>query len=225
MIKAIITDIEGTTSALSFVKDELFPYARANLRSFVEQHREEPVIAAILDDAREAAETQGKGSQDIVDTLIEWIDQDQKVTPLKALQGHIWKTGYANGDFFGHVYDDAHAQLKTWHDQGINLYVYSSGSVGAQKLLFANTKFGDLTPWFSGYFDTNIGGKKETDSYIAIAKDIGHAPSDLLFLSDIDEELIAAKQAGYQVVQLIRENQPPLAGIATATNFTEISLP
>ncbi|GAB4254443.1 MAG: acireductone synthase [Methylomicrobium sp.] len=204
MVSAILTDIEGTTSSLSFVKDVLFPYARQHIGDFIRAHRQDPVVAELLDDAAQLA----NGSSDIesiIERMIHWIDTDQKVTPLKSLQGLIWENGYRQGDFKGHVYPDAVEALKTWHDRGIELYIYSSGSVYAQKLLFGHTEFGDLTPLFSGYFDTHIGGKKESDSYLNIAEQIDKLPQDILFLSDIVEELDAAGAVGYRTCRLLRE--------------------
>jgi enolase-phosphatase E1 len=146
-----------------------------------------------LDDAELAAE------------LRAWIDRDSKATPLKALQGLIWEEGYRRGAFSGHVYPDAARRLRAWKDLGIALYVYSSGSVHAQRLLFAHTGEGDLTPLFSGYFDTTVGHKREPASYRAIAAAIGLAPGEILFLSDIHEELDAARAAGMQTAWLVRE--------------------
>ena len=210
-IKAIVTDIEGTTSSLSFVKDVLFPYARAELPEFVREHAGDTNIKALLaDTCREAGVTClcDSNLQPAIDKLIQWIDEDKKITPLKALQGLIWKAGYDKGDFKGHLYPDAIANLKAWHSRGIALYVYSSGSVLAQKLLFGHTDDGDLTPLFSGFFDTNTGGKKEVESYRKIAEKAGFPADSLLFLSDIKEELDAAKAAGFHTTWLTRDHEP-----------------
>ncbi len=204
MIKAIVTDIEGTTSSLSFVKDVLFPYARAHLPAFVRQHQDESEVASLLEDARREAGADLDGEQ-LITQFIDWIDRDQKITPLKSLQGLIWEAGYRQGDFKGHIYADAARQLQTWKAAGYALYVYSSGSVYAQKLLFGHTEYGDLTPLFSGYFDTHIGGKREVESYQPIAEQIQFQPGEILFLSDIKEELDAAHQAGLNTYWLIRE--------------------
>lgn len=204
MIKAIITDIEGTTSSLSFVKDVLFPYSRAHIADFVRSHADELPIKALLEDVCQFA---GKelDNEHIIAQLLEWIDHDKKIPPLKSLQGLIWEAGYQQGDFNGHIYQDAVENLKKWHTQSLALYIYSSGSVHAQKLLFAHTEFGDLTPLFSGYFDTHIGGKQHTVSYQRIAEYIGLPVEQLLFLSDTLVELDAAKAAGFATIQLIRE--------------------
>ncbi|MGR8941459.1 MAG: acireductone synthase [Gammaproteobacteria bacterium] len=222
MIKAIITDIEGTTSSLSFVKDVLFPYARAHIAAFVRNHADDPEVQQLLADvSREAGRV--LDVEQTIAQLIEWIDQDKKVTPLKALQGLIWDEGYRQGAFTGHIYADAAKNLQAWQASGLRLYVYSSGSVHAQKLLFAHTEYGDLTPWFSGYFDTRIGGKREVDSYRHIANALRMPPENLLFLSDIKEELDAAKQAGFHTIWLVRDGNPdPQAEHVQAPDFDHI---
>jgi len=225
MIRAIVTDIEGTTSSIDFVKDVLFPYAREKLPAFVETHADQPEVQHWLHEAAREAGLVSASRQEIIDLLTRWIDEDRKATPLKALQGLIWADGYASGEFKGHVYPEVAENLQKWKKQGIHLYVYSSGSVAAQKLLFGHSEAGDLTPLFSGYFDTEIGGKREVDSYRRIAAAIGIPPSQILFLSDIVQELDAAAAAGLQTVQLLR----PTAG-ATANqheqvgDFNEISV-
>ncbi|MGZ5052817.1 MAG: acireductone synthase [Methylobacter sp.] len=206
MIKAIVTDIEGTTSSILFVKDVLFPYARAHLADYVQSHRHEPQVQALLDDVGKEVGSELTLEQTIAQ-LIQWIDEDKKATPLKSLQGLIWEAGYRQGDFHGHIYADAVANLKAWKQAGLDLYVYSSGSVYAQKLLFGHTEYGDLTPLFSGYFDTHIGGKKERQSYDHIAAQLGLPAGEILFLSDIKEELDAAKAAGFATIWLVRDGE------------------
>lgn len=205
MIKAIITDIEGTTSSLAFVKEVLFPYARQHLPGFVHAHAEEAPIKALLADTAQAAGI-ALDTEAAIAQLLKWLDEDKKITPLKALQGLIWEAGYVQGDLHGHVYEDAATQLQHWKRQGIDLYIYSSGSVHAQKLLFGHTAWGDLTPLFSGYFDTLIGGKREQQSYQNIAGHIQLPPGQLLFLSDIEEELDAAQDAGFKTLWLKRDD-------------------
>jgi len=225
VIKAIVTDIEGTTSSLSFVKDVLFPYARSHLADFVRDHGDDPEVRRCLDQAREAA---GGGFDDaqVVEQLVRWMDEDRKVTPLKALQGMIWEAGYRRGDFRGHVYDDAVHRLEEWRSDGLLLYVFSSGSVQAQKLLFAHTDHGDLTGLFNGYFDTNIGAKREAGAYQAIAKSIGLEAGAILFLSDVVEELDAAAQAGMRTICLVREGAPePETRHLQVHDFSTIELP
>jgi enolase-phosphatase E1 len=206
MIKAILTDIEGTTSSLAFVKDVLFPYARKHLAEYVTQHAERDDVRSLLDQAgQEMGSTQSDNA--IIAQMIRSIDEDKKITPLKALQGMIWEHGYKHGDYTGHLYDDAYTNLQKWHQTGIKLYVYSSGSVHAQKLLFGYSDKGDLTTWFSGYFDTNIGHKREASAYQKIIQKIGFSAEQILFLSDIREELDAAQTAGMQTCWLVRDAQ------------------
>jgi enolase-phosphatase E1 len=223
VIRAIVTDIEGTTSSLSFVKDVLFPYARAHLAAFVREHARDAEVAPQLAAVRREAGAPALTQEAVIEQLLAWIDQDRKITPLKALQGMIWERGYRRGDFQGHVYADAARALRDWHARGIALYVYSSGSVQAQKLLFAHTGFGDLTPLFEGYFDTNVGGKLDAGSYRAIAASIGVAPAEMLFLSDVRAELDAAAAAGCRTMWLVREGVPdPRAAHPQVRDFDAI---
>ncbi|TAN64870.1 MAG: acireductone synthase [Methylobacter sp.] len=224
MIKAIITDIEGTTSSILFVKDVLFPYARANLADYVRSHADDPQVKILLEDVcKEVGDS--LSTEQIIDQLIQWLDEDKKATPLKSLQGLIWEAGYRQGDFKGHLYFDAASNLKAWKAKGLDLYIYSSGSVYAQKLLFAHTEYGDLTPLFSGYFDTHIGGKKEQQSYDNIAAQLAMPAKQLLFLSDIKEELDAAKAAGFETIWLVRDSAPdPQAEHRQVNSFDQISM-
>ncbi len=225
MIRAIVTDIEGTTSSLSFVRDVLFPYARKNLGDFIRKHEKD--VAGIMDDIRTMENNTGLSTDGIISLLIRWIDEDRKATPLKALQGMIWKAGYEAGDFRGHIYDDAVEALQRWHKAGIALYVYSSGSVAAQKLLFSHTPRGDLTPLFSGYFDTATGPKLEVESYRNIAAHIGAPAGAVLFLSDNPGEIDAAAAAGMQTVLINRPedlnaDSAKITKYRTARNFHDI---
>ena len=224
MIKAIVTDIEGTTSSILFVKEVLFPYARANLADYVRSHATEPHIKSLLEDVCKEVGLE-LSIEHVITQLIQWIDEDKKVTPLKSLQGLIWEAGYRQGDFKGHLYPDAAENLKAWKAKGLDLYIYSSGSVYAQKLLFAHTEYGDLTPLFSGYFDTHIGGKKEPASYNAIAGQLAMPTNRLLFLSDIKEELDAAKAAGFETIWLVRDSViDPRPEHRQVYSFDQISL-
>ena len=222
MIKAVVTDIEGTTTSLSFVKDVLFPYAREHMQAFVGQHADDPKVREQLDAVCKEVGND-LSDQQIVAQLVQWIDEDKKITPLKALQGMIWESGYKSGDYTGHVYDDAVVYLKQWHAQGIKLYVFSSGSVQAQKLIYGYSDAGDLTPLFSGYFDTRIGSKREVSAYQHIVQEIGEPADNVVFLSDIKEELDAAKAAGMQTVWLARDTEiNPMADHKQVKNFNEI---
>jgi enolase-phosphatase E1 len=225
MIKAIVTDIEGTTSSIDFVHQSLFPYARAHLREFLRAHAGH---AAVVEQLEETARLEGRQLtvESAADVLERWIDEDRKITPLKALQGMIWAQGYAAGELKGHVYPDTPLYLRQWHAAGKRLYIYSSGSVEAQKLIFGHSDAGDLTPLFSGYFDTRIGGKREEASYRAILKALDLPGEEVLFLSDVGEELDAARAADLHTCQLLRdEKAKPFPAHPQARDFSEVGLP
>lgn len=223
--KAILLDIEGTTTSIEFVHEVLFPYARDSLPTFVRDHREEPPIAEILQAAREEACLPDSSTEVVIDQLLAWIDEDRKVGALKALQGHIWKSGYENADFTGHVYEDTPIYLRAWKQAGIRLYIYSSGSVQAQKLLFGFSDAGDLCPLLSGYFDTEVGPKRDQSSYKNITRSIALPTEDILFLSDVVEELEAAFAAGMQTTQLVRDENTVAGEVhAIARDFSEVKL-
>ena len=231
MTRAILTDIEGTTSSISFVKDVLFPYARRALPGFVKAHGDEPAVRKWLDAV--AAENGGVCRDEmIVEVLQGWIDQDRKHTALKALQGMIWANGYGNADFTAHVYPDAVPALRAWHADGLSLHVYSSGSVPAQRLFFGHSDAGDITGLFSNWFDTEVGGKREAESYRRIAAAIGQPAGEILFLSDVVEELDAAREAGLETVLVDRIEDYPQPRTGDAANghrrvesFAGISVP
>jgi enolase-phosphatase E1 len=231
MATRILTDIEGTTSSISFVRDVLFPYARRALPGFVRAHGNEPDVRRWLDQV--AMENGGVCTDDmIVETLQGWIDEDRKHTALKALQGMVWEDGYRNADFTAPLYPDVAPALRAWRDAGVPLAVYSSGSVPAQKLLFGHTDAGDLTGMFSGWFDTAVGHKRDADSYRRIAAEYGGNAGDIVFLSDIVEELDAARDAGMRTVLLDRREDYPRARTGEATHghervesFADVVLP
>lgn len=222
-IKAIVTDIEGTTSPISFVHDVLFPYARKHIPTYVRAH-----IDDIGDILAEIAQETGQHTMQIdecIETLLVWMDEDRKITPLKTLQGMIWEQGYKDGAFTGHVFADVAACLEKWQQSDVQLFVYSSGSVAAQKLIFGYSDMGDLTPYFTGYFDTTVGAKKEAASYQKITQSIGVAPDHILFLSDNPGELDAARDAGYNILGLNRPgNTFDLTGYASVNSFSDIKL-
>ncbi len=213
----ILTDIEGTTSSISFVKEVLFPYARKALPGFVRAHGDEPEVRRWLD---VVATEHGAMCEDamIVETLQGWIDEDRKHTALKALQGMIWREGYLAGTLQADLYPDAAAGLRRWHAEGHRLAVYSSGSVAAQQLLFAHTDAGDLTPLFDAFFDTEAGPKREADSYRTIAARLGVPAPGIVFLSDVVAELDAAREAGMRTVLLDRRGDYPQPRDAAAAN-------
>ena len=226
MIEAILTDIEGTTSSISFVKDTLFPYARKHLPAFVVTHTDDPNVQHWLHEAAKEAGLVSATHDEIIALLQRWIDEDRKSTALKALQGMIWEEGYRNGEYCAHVYADVAPALQAWRDKGRKLYVYSSGSVAAQKLFFGFCDAGDITPLFSGYFDTEVGPKRRADSYRRIADEIGLPADQILFLSDVAEELDAARSADMKTTLLAR---PPATCPANGTHpcvtdFTAIAI-
>jgi enolase-phosphatase E1 len=222
-VKAILTDIEGTTSSIDFVHKVLFPYASRELPDFVRTNQNDFEIAGILQEVRSTAGDADADIEQTIGILLGWIKEDRKITALKSLQGHIWKHGYENGGFTGHMYDDAVENLQKWRGLGIDLYVYSSGSVGAQKLLFGHSDAGDLRPLFKGYFDTRSGNKRETTSYNNIAGSIGFPAGDILFLSDVAEELDAAAATGMQTMQLVRDEKVVPGAHRLAQDFDEVT--
>jgi len=222
-IKAILTDIEGTTSSIDFVHQVLFPYASRELPNFVRTNQDSAAIASILQDVRTAAGDADADVERTIAILLEWINEDRKITALKSLQGHIWKHGYESGDFTGHLYSDAAENMRRWQENGLDLYVYSSGSVGAQKLLFGHSDAGDLQPLFSGYFDTQVGNKREAASYRNIADAIGLPAAEILFLSDVAEELDAAAESGMQTIQLVRDDKVIQGSHSIAQDFDEVT--
>lgn len=223
-VDVILTDIEGTTTSISFVHDTLFPYAKEHVREYLLANQNEPNVSQLIQEIAQIGGVPHTDLSQVTQTLLTWMEQDKKITPLKTLQGMMWKTGYEEGHFQGHVYLDAFEELRRWHGQGLALYVYSSGSVSAQKLLFSHSTYGDLTPLFSGYFDTKVGGKKESSSYRKIAEELQTAPERILFLSDVAEELNAAAAAGMQTLLILREGTTFPIGCShpSAKNFTQV---
>jgi enolase-phosphatase E1 len=220
--EVLLFDIEGTTTNILFVKDVLFPYARNNCRKFLVENFEVPEIKAAIDElvdlsVRDGIPIERSGDKEIfVDSIVanvhQQISQDRKTKELKNLQGKIWKVAFESGAIKGHVYDDVPRKFKEWKNRGYKLYIYSSGSVEAQKLLFGNSEYGNLLDLLSGHFDTNVGHKQESQSYMTIAKEINVEPKKILFFSDIPGEVVAAEKAGMRVVILDRPNNPTELG-------------
>lgn len=225
--KTVICDIEGTTSSISFVKDVLFPYALKNVEEYLKTHWKEDatktVVAALREQADEdkKAEVEGvvtipaEDSEDVIPDVVknvEWqMSLDRKTGALKTLQGLVWAKGYKDGSIKGHVYEDVKKALEQWSEGGRKVYIYSSGSVDAQKMLFEHSEQGDLVKYLSGYYDTKIGAKKEKDSYEAILKKVETTGEDALFLTDVVAEAKAAKEAGLNVVLLDRPGNAELS--------------
>lgn len=223
-LKVILTDIEGTTTDISFVHDVLFPYSAQHLSAWVGNHLELPITQDILQQVKEIT---GKSNLDVegcISQLMSWQSEDKKITPLKTLQGLIWQEGYDKGELSAHVYPDAVEYLKKWYDAGLTLAVYSSGSIAAQKLLFGNTSVGDLTSLFSSYFDTTTGSKKESQSYVAIANELSVLPQEILFLSDSLQELVAASAANLNVCGLNRDAVDVDDKFTYVNSFSQIPL-
>ncbi len=213
MIRAVITDIEGTTTSIAFVHDVLFPYAAAQLEPFVCARGADPVVQATLAEL-------GQGGDPLA-AARDLMARDVKSTPLKRLQGWIWEAGYADGSLLADVYPDVAPQLRAWRDAGLRLAVYSSGSVHAQKLLFAHTRAGDLTGLFTGWFDTTTGPKTAPASFARIAIVLDARAAEALFLSDAAPELDAARAAGLQAVGIARGADVPPGWL---TSFAELHL-
>lgn len=208
---AILTDIEGTTTPIAFVHRVLFPYARARLPAFCAAHAGEPVLAEV--------------PEPVVATLLGWMDRDEKISALKTIQGMIWAEGYEAGDFTGEIYADVPPALRRWAKAGLRQYVYSSGSVAAQKLLFGYTPEGSLLPLFQGFFDTKVGPKRVAASYADIARGANVPAGEFLFLSDVEAELDAAAEAGFLTCQLLRAEDGTVASARheTAVDFIEVA--
>lgn len=223
MIRVILTDIEGTTSSIAFVHEVLFPYAADHMADFIRDgHQSTLEISEQLDAVAEASGVDRQDVEGLIKVLLDWIRRDRKEPSLKALQGMLWQKGYQQGAFKGHVYDDAADYLQRWHDRGLRLFVYSSGSVKAQKLIFGFSEAGDLTPFFSGYFDTRVGAKREPEAYQTILNELGVEADTVLFLSDVEAELEAAESAGMKTVWVVREGNRPDSDRPVASDFAEV---
>jgi enolase-phosphatase E1 len=224
-IRFVLTDIEGTTTSISFVYDKLFPYFRSNIAKLKDLTQLDEVKKA-FDEVIEIAKNEGKlisTTDEIIQQLEEWSLADKKITPLKTLQGVLWEEGYQSGEILGHVFDDVAPALEKWKLNGVDLGVFSSGSIAAQKLIFGYSEAGDLTPYFSAYFDTTTGGKREVETYHKIEKELKLEAEQILFLSDIREELESAKAAGFQTIQLVRTGTEKNWD-ATVSSFSEIEI-
>ncbi len=207
-IKYILSDIEGTTSSVSFVYEVLFPYFRSNISKLYELKHNPEVSQAFEETKRLAKEIEQKelnSKEGIIEMLLHWSLEDKKITPLKTLQGILWEEAYKSGEIKGHVFEDVKPAFEKWKSLGLSIGIFSSGSIKAQKLLFANSDAGDLSVYLSNYFDTTTGQKRDRSTYAKISEELKLNPSEILFLSDIVEELQAADQAGFQTTLLLRE--------------------
>jgi len=208
-VKAILLDIEGTTTPIAFVHDVLFSYARDHVREFLATDSAAEDIA-LLREEHEADAPPLTNEIESVATYVEWlIKLDRKSTALKSLQGKIWRQGYRDGSLKSQVFADVAPAFERWRERGLRISIFSSGSVLAQQLLFAHTEVGDLTPFLDSYFDTKIGKKGEAESYRKIAEVLEIPAHEILFISDVVAELDAANQAGMKTLLSIRPGNAP----------------
>jgi enolase-phosphatase E1 len=217
--RGIVLDVEGTTSSISFVYDVLFAFAKERVADFLAAGRHDPAVRAA---AGALAAEAGVADPDldapaglarVALAAVSMIDRDVKSTPLKALQGMLWRGGFESGALVSHVFDDVPAALAQWADGGLDVRIYSSGSIEAQRLFFAHTAHGDLTRHLRGHYDTTTGPKREAASYRAIAADMGLAPREILFVSDVGAELDAARQAGMATALAVRPGNRDPGGL------------
>jgi len=216
-IESVLLDIEGTVSPVSYVYEILFPFARKYASEFLHKHFDDASVQKAVDFmARDAGFANkedwlktGEPVQVVLSEVNRLMDADIKATGLKELQGIIWKDGYDNGVLMSELFADVPDALSTWDKDGKNISIYSSGSIGAQKIFFAYTKFGDMSKFLDAHFDTTSGGKKESASYKTISQALEFEPSKILFLSDIVDELDAAAEAGVQTALVVREGNAP----------------
>lgn len=218
-IKGILLDIEGTTSSISFVYDEMFPYVREHLAHFLDGHWEENEVQKAVALLAEEKGERSLDKRDAESEVIRLMDQDIKSTGLKQLQGMIWRSGFQSGKLVAHVFDDVPGSLRRWNTAGVDVRIYSSGSIEAQKLFFGHSQAGNLLSMFSGHYDTTTGGKREAGSYQKIATEFALQSSEIVFISDVVAELDAANEAGMQTRLSIRPGNPP----QPANNYTQLA--
>lgn len=230
----VLLDIEGTTSSVSFVYDVMFPFVRRELEPYLETAWRTPECRAACEQI--ASEAVGSGQwasgstldqRAVRDEVLRLMDGDIKSTGLKALQGLIWERGFDSGELLAHVYDDVPPALLRWNGSGLDVRIYSSGSVQAQRLFFGHTEFGNLLGQFRGHYDTTTGPKRQAASYAAIASDFQQPASEIVFLSDILAELDAARTAGMQTVLVLRPDNKPVEpghGHTAISSFAQLEL-
>ena len=224
-VRAILLDIEGTTTPIAFVHDVLFSYAREHVREFLAGNDVAEDVA-LLREERAVDVREGRNPPESIAEYVEWlISIDRKSTGLKSLQGKIWRQGYLEGSLKSQVYEDVAPAFERWRERGLRISIFSSGSVLAQRLLFAHTEVGDLTPFIDSYFDTNVGKKGEAGSYRKIAEAMGLPAEEILFVSDVVAELEAANEAGMKTILSIRPGnspQPQAEQYSSIHSFDEI---
>lgn len=235
-VSAVVLDIEGTTTPISFVHDVLFPYARKHLKEYIANEWKQPALLEYVNLLRSEAssEVSSLGADAVADSQPALIPEessatlttvqnavigycmylmksDRKSTALKGIQGLLWKSGYASGSLRSIVFDDVPVALRAWKSAGVPVYIYSSGSIVAQQLLFGHTEGGDLLDLLSGHFDTTTGPKTDASSYTKILDEIKQKAEGVLFVTDNVKEAAAATEAGMQVAVADRPGNAPLS--------------
>ncbi len=237
IIRCVLLDIEGTVAPIAFVTDVMFPYIRKHVAAYLRSNWNadglSDLAATIGEEALATSDEREQFGSNITaaqSMTIAWVsrlmDRDAKTTALKQLQGQIWKAGFESGQLVAQLYPEVHSVLAKWRERAMDLRIYSSGSIAAQRLFFGHTQAGNLLDWFSAFYDTTIGGKKEIASYQRIAADIGCAASEVLFCSDVVDELDAAAGAGMQTALSLRPGNPlqPLANHASFKQLGEVAI-
>ncbi|XP_075854711.1 enolase-phosphatase E1 isoform X2 [Microcebus murinus] len=249
-VAAILLDVEGTTTPIAFVQDILFPYIKENVKEYLQTHWEEEECQQDVSLLRKQAEedahldgavpipgASGNGAQDpqrtiqaVVDNVCWQMSLDRKTTALKQLQGHMWRAAFAAGRMKAEFFADVVPAVRKWREAGMKVYIYSSGSVEAQKLLFGHSTDGDILGLVDGHFDTKVGHKVESESYRKIADSIGCSPNNILFLTDVTPEASAAEAAGVHVAVVVRPGNAGLTDdektyYSLITSFSDLSLP
>lgn len=224
--RGILLDVEGTTSSISYVYDVLFEFARRHVGDFLLEHRDDPLVRGLASAlAAETATDPQAGPERLALAAIDLMNRDVKSTPLKALQGLIWRSGFESGELVAHVFPDVPVALEQWAASGLDVRIYSSGSVEAQKLFFGHTAAGNLLPTLRGHYDTTTGPKREASSYAKIAADMGVEPRLILFVSDVGAELDAARTAGMATALAVRPGNHEPGGLfdhESIETFTDI---
>ncbi|SDI28320.1 acireductone synthase [Ferrimonas sediminum] len=223
-IQAVIVDTAGTTTDYDFIQTVLFSYSAKEMAKFIETHQDHVVVSHCIDDVKEMAAEPEADLNRVVAILLEWIEQDKKATPLKTLQGMIWRQGYQNGELEGHIFPDAAEGLKSLKQDGRRIYSYSSSSTEAQELLFQHSQFGDLRDLFHGHFDTHVGQKVDPQAYRNIINTISMWPNLILFVSDNLDELNAAKAAGLKTCQVVRSKDTRRGKHHVIDDFSQLEL-
>ena len=222
-IRAIVVDTAGTTTDLNFIKDTLFAYSVKALPDFLKENESNVLVDNCICDVKDIALEPDADLDRVVEILQQWVEEDRKATPLKTLQGLIWKQGYARGEFTGHIFPDFIEAIERIKQNNMRIYSFSSGSAEAQKLLFSHSDAGDLTPHFDGHFDTRTGNKLFKQAYCNIINTISLAPKQVLFISDVVEELKAAEEAGMRTMQMVRSQDQRTGSYKQIASFEELT--